>query len=79
MNLCSPRCPSPQQTSQGGDVTAKSMIVPPQRRRAFYLFILVVSMASISSATYSGRRSPLVVYNARRAEAMVNVNLEKDS
>jgi hypothetical protein len=36
-------------------------------------------MASIKSARYSGRRSPLVVYNAQWAETMVNVDLEKDS
>jgi hypothetical protein len=36
-------------------------------------------MASIKIATYSGRRSPLVVYNAQRAESMVNVDMEKVS
>ena len=58
-------------------VTAKSMTVPPQHRRVYYLIILVIYTASVKSAMYSGRTSPLVVYSARRAVAKVNVGLEK--
>lgn len=77
INLCSPRRTSPQQTRQGGGVTAKSMTVPPQHRRVYYLLILVIYTASVKSAMYSGRISPLVVYSARRAVTKVNVGLEK--
>ena len=58
-------------------VTAKSITVPPQHRRVYYLIILVIYTASVKSAMYSGRTSPLVVYSARRAVAKVNVGLEK--
>ena len=53
------------------------MTVPPQHRRVYYLIILVIYTASVKSAMYSGRTSPLVVYSARRAVAKVNVGLER--